>query len=194
MFSGIHCRKLEGISWHVLQGIAGHSMVCAAARSLACCRASCGRRGQQAHGHPAPPLGSSPTWEPGAPRGPGGPGRAWGRTETSEPCAQPRPQPRSSPLPTQLPSPHVAPDARGKDFPCSVSSPAELICLVLPQGEGEFGATKRWQTALTLGPAFPGNPGRPRAPVSPCWEEKRTKPHTKTPNPNPSFLSRVSTQ
>lgn len=188
MFSGIHCRKLEGISWHVLQGIAGHSMVCAAARSLACCRASCGRKGQQSPRPPRSPPGIQPYLGAGSTSWPRG---AWQGLGEDRDIRALCPAPTTAP---QLPSPHVAPDARGKDFPCSASSPAELICLVLPQGEGEFGATKRWQTALTLGPAFPGNPGGPRAPVSPCWEEKRTKPHTKTPNPNPSFLSRVSTQ
>lgn len=190
---------LQGVQWHTLQKIGGHLMACVAGYCRAlhgvCCSTLPGMlqgivwpQGPASPRPPRSPPGIQPYLGAGSTSWPRG---AWQGLGEDRDIRALCPAPTTAP---QLPSPHVAPDARGKDFPCSVSSPAELICLVLPQGEGEFGATKRWQTALTLGPAFPGNPGGPRAPVSPCWEEKRTKPHTKTPNPNPSFLSRVSAQ
>lgn len=94
-------------------------------------------------GHPASPEqprsppGIQPYLGAGSTSWPGG---AWQGLGEDRDVRALRPAPTAA---LQLPSPHVAPDARGKDFPCSVSSPAQLICLVLPQGEGEFGATQR---------------------------------------------------
>lgn len=94
----------------------------------------------------------SPTWEPGAPRGPGGPGRAWG---TRAPSVT---QPWLSPLPIELQPWQQLPTAKLPHFP--IPSPAHRTCLLLSRG---WGCPEQQQTVLilTFAPAFPGNPGGP---------------------------------
>ena len=69
--SGIHAANAIGSTRYILQSIAHPQGITAEGAEQA------RHTGSMA----------SPTWEPGAPRGPGGPGRAWGRRAPSEPCA-----------------------------------------------------------------------------------------------------------
>lgn len=93
---------------------------------MACVAGHC-RAPSKPRAAPLPP-GIQPYLGAGSTSWPGG---AWQGLGEDRDVRALRPAPTAAP---QLPSPHVAPDARGKGFPCSVSSPAE--CLVLPQGGG----------------------------------------------------------
>lgn len=74
--------------------------------------------------------------------------------------------------PQLLPSPQFSslmPAAKISHIP--IPSPAKATGSVLLQGG--WGCPGQQQTALTLGPAFPGNPGGPWVPISPCWEARK---------------------